>query len=327
MDRNLIRANPFYPGQWGVRGSDANLGLRAVPRANTYYVDSGSAAANDDNDGTDPNFPFLTIQKAVNKVSVAGDQIIVAPGVGYQESVVTRPYETDPGYVSLIGLTDNRYTPYWESDAAALPCLDLRAPGWFVTGFRFAAPTTEACIVLRHTDTGANDIAIATWIENNYFYGQTTGLQGIRSHGCYEVVIKNNKFGFFHNVATTAVALVTGACPLAIPYRCDIIDNVFVDNDNHVDGEFNGCLFKDNVFWGAGKSYTPTISLDVAGGVGSGGANCVITGNFLGGGYKNPLYVGHASDEWYGNTTNPAGETVPGVTVHPCGLTIARPVA
>lgn len=320
---NLIRLKPFYPGQWGIPGSDNHLGLRSVSRANVYFVDYSNANANDNNDGTDPDAPLATVQAAVNKVD-DWDTIVVRSMTA--ESVVTLDYATGGNYVNLVGASFGTYTPYWESDAAASACLDLRAVGWRIAGFRFGCPVTGGGILLRHTDTGANDIAINTIIEDCHFYGQTTARYGIISYGCYEVTIRRCTFENFHH-ANGAVAISTGACPLAIPFRNLIEDCHFYENDNHINGEFNASRFLRNIFAGAGIAYTATIKLNTDGGVGAGGARNIVFGNKFGGAYTTAGYVSTGTDEWYGNYTNPAGESVPGVTVHACGLTIAAPAA
>ncbi|NMC34206.1 MAG: hypothetical protein GYA36_17365 [Veillonellaceae bacterium] len=50
----IISFPPMFPGQWGVRGSDAALGLRTLPQSVVYYVDYIHPAADDNNAGTDP---------------------------------------------------------------------------------------------------------------------------------------------------------------------------------------------------------------------------------------------------------------------------------
>jgi len=57
---------PFYGGQMGVPGSDTPLGHRMASRSMVYYVDKTNPDANNANDGTDPRYPKLTIQSAIN---------------------------------------------------------------------------------------------------------------------------------------------------------------------------------------------------------------------------------------------------------------------
>jgi len=334
MELPITKLTPFYAGQLGIPGSDNPLGMREWPQSLEYYVDYNNPIANDASDGTGPHCPLATVQEAVDRLEDAnvGFSVIKVRSMT-AESVHTYDYGDGPSFVLIQGMGNpfgSKYSPYWESDVATLPCLDLNAPGFIVRGFCFAAPTTSSCITLHHTDVTGNDIAIHTIIEDNYFYGQTTGRYGILTHGCYEVVIRRNKFFGFHN-ARGAVAIRTDTCPLAIPYRNEITDNLFQDNDNHINGEFNGCLFARNVFQVNGISYAADSALHTAGGVGGGGARNIVTDNFFEGIYKTVAgggnYTATANDWWMGNHADPATETAPGTTVHACGLTIARPAA
>ena len=271
------------------------------------YVNPAAPNADDDCDGDDPQNPLATLQGAVDRateLNVSGIRIFAAPG-NYAESVVTPDYGSGPGYCEIIGLGHGQYSPYWESAAATTPCLSLNTPGWRVSGFRMAAPTTAACIELHHTDVSGNDIAINTIIENCHFYGQTTGLAGILTHGCYECVFRYCEFENFHNAGGTATAFLVGTTPLAIPYRNRIHDCLFYENDNHIDAAaqgMNGCMIYNNCLK-EGYTYTPTIYIDT-----SIGDDNAIWGNFLGGTYSNAGgYLGGAADRWWGNYANVAG--------------------
>lgn len=317
----LVRLNPFYPGQFGIPGSDNSLGLRQVPQSKVLYVDYDNPGANDNNDGTDPNYPLATIQEAVNKLEHNFDVIRVRSIDPSGESVVTPDYATGPSYVTLEGVGDTPYSPYWVSRAADTPCLDMRAVGWRVTGFRFGGPTAAACIELRHTDSGANDIAIRTIIENNLFDGLTVGLAGIITHGCYDVWIRNNIFQLFNNAGNTATCILVGATPLAIPYRCHIVGNIFWDCDNGVDHPCNGCEIAHNRFQPVGYAYSMTVvcrtSLP-----GNPGDDNIVWGNLMPGDYSIAGgYIPGAADVWVGNFADDVAEAEVGDN----GLTIARP--
>jgi len=328
----LLRLPPWFPGTYSVPGADVQEGIRQGTKNIVLYVDPDHYDANDSNDGTNPNHPLAHIQAAVDKLQAAwqggypwgcdGDVIWCAPA-DYAESVVTYDYADGPGYVTIMGGGGNKYGPYWESDAVALPCLDLRAPGFRVQGFRFAAPTQAACIEMHHTDLGGLDIAINTLIYRNHFYGQTTGRYGIASHGCYEVWIVENEFENFHNaVAGGARAIVTLPCPLAIPFRNHIIGNQFYENDNHIDGEFNGSIVAYNTFQAAGIGYSAARKCFLNGGVGSGGNDNLVYMNFMPGDYSIVGgYSGPATDHWNGNMADDVAEA----EVADNGWTIAVP--
>lgn len=77
----LIKAKPFYPAQWGIPGADTPLGLRTLPGAMVYYVQSTHTNASNSNDGTDPDYPLATIAQAVtNATAGRGDIVMVGPG-------------------------------------------------------------------------------------------------------------------------------------------------------------------------------------------------------------------------------------------------------
>lgn len=309
---------PFYPPMHGVPGSSQRKGMRQVSGATVYYVDYDHADADDNNKGWSPEYPLATIQAAVDKVS-SGDWILVMSIDSSGESVVTPDYTEGANYVRLIGIPNgSRYTPSWESDDASTSCLDLRGIGWHVSGFRFLCPTDAAGIELRHTDSNADDIAIRTVIEGNYFDGQSTGLYGIESHGCYDVWIYDNWFSLFNNVGNTATALFTGTTPLAIPYRNHIFNNWFMDNDNHVHYDMNGSRFgPGNFIQKTGYAYTATICLDC-----SAGDDNMISGNVFEGDFSIAGgYTGGAADYWIGNYSDDTAEAEVGDNA----ITIARP--
>ncbi len=77
MTLPLVRATPFYPGQWGIQGSDNSLGLRIMPFGNVYYVHNAHGNASDNNDGTNPDGPLMTITAAVGKATANMDDVII----------------------------------------------------------------------------------------------------------------------------------------------------------------------------------------------------------------------------------------------------------
>lgn len=318
----LTSLSPWYPGQMGVPGSDSQRGIRYQSTGVILYVDTGHADASDAHDGTDPEHPKRTIQGAINSTILSPGSIIRVAMGQYTESVVTPDYVAGPNYITIEGVGSGIYSPAWESAAVNTPGLDLRALGWRIRGFRFYGPTQSACIVLRHTDSNANDIAIRTVIENCLFDGLTTGRYGIWSHGPYDVWIQNNVFQLFHNaVAGGAIALWANTTPLAIPYRNHVIGNWFWDNDNHVIFPCNGSEFHGNFFQKTGFAYAAAQVLETSLG-GNPGDDNIVTGNTFEGDYSiaggfNP----GAADYWSGNIS----DDVAAAQVGDNGLTIARP--
>jgi len=104
----LLKLPPWFGGQMGVAESDTPEGLRVQPQGLVYYVDGSHPEANDNNDGTNPNYPLETIQEAIDKNNATIDWtatppyegmnvIVIAPGA-YAENL------TPPYYCKVIGL-------------------------------------------------------------------------------------------------------------------------------------------------------------------------------------------------------------------------------
>ena len=298
----LIRLNPWYPGQFGVPGSGNTKGLRMHPDAITLYVDSGATDASDNNDGTDPESPKATVQSAINSSILTPHSDILVSGE-VAEDVVTPDYATGPNYVTLMGQGPSRYAISWPGSDADTISLDVRCLGWRITNFKFMGKTGAAAVELRHTDSGANDIAIRTIIDNCYFDGLTTGLTGLASHGAYDVWVINNTFQLWNNVANTAAGMRVGTTPLAIPYRNHIIGNLFDDSDNGMIWPSNGSRFMGNQTKPVGYAYSMTDVFQTSLVANPGDDNLVV-GNYFGGDYSIAGgYRGGAADEWFGNAS------------------------
>ena len=74
----LTRLNPWYPGQFGVPGTDSETGLRLNTEAAIFWVDPNAVDANDQRDGTNPTAPLQTVAAALTKCEAyRGDTIAV----------------------------------------------------------------------------------------------------------------------------------------------------------------------------------------------------------------------------------------------------------
>lgn len=105
----LIQQDPFYPPPWGIPGADVPLGMRLLPGAQVYYVQSTHASANNSNDGTDPNFPLATIAQAVTNATAArGDLIIL--GAGHTESWAAAVALSKSG-LTVLGIGSGQLRP------------------------------------------------------------------------------------------------------------------------------------------------------------------------------------------------------------------------
>ena len=74
----LTRLNPWYPGQFGVPGTDSETGLRLNTGGCIFWVDPNHVDANDNRDGTNPTAPLATIGAALAQCEpYRGDVIAV----------------------------------------------------------------------------------------------------------------------------------------------------------------------------------------------------------------------------------------------------------
>lgn len=314
----LLRADPWYPGQIGVRGSDVPRGLSTVPNRKVFYVDRGHPDAGDDMDGTNPDHPFATIQAAVDSPWLShGDIIIVGPSTlnstyagistyNQRENVVVA--NTRPAFVHLLAGGSSPLQVVWDALSTSSPCLSLKAPGWTVSGFKFHSPATSAAIKLFDSSPVALDQCQYTTILNNYFDGAWAGKYGIELTGAPgNVVIKDNWFLEHKQAGGDAYAIRETSSGNANSYECILEGNIFMENDNHVKVPYGASIIRGNTFQ-VGGLIPATLKLDLTGG--TVGHN-VVTGNLLmgtysiAGGYKGN--VAHP-DEWAGNY-NVAGQT------------------
>lgn len=99
----MYKLPPWFGGQMGVRGSDTPLGLRTAPNSIVVYVDSTHPLASDDNDGTDPNAPKMTIESAIAECTANHNDWIVV-GSNHAESIATAGAITfDIAGVHIVG--------------------------------------------------------------------------------------------------------------------------------------------------------------------------------------------------------------------------------
>lgn len=333
----LTKLSPLYPGQWGVLGSDAPLGIRTSPQALVLYVDGSHARASNNNDGTDPNNPLATVQGAVTKlitwqtalgVSLVGSVIVVAAEMAIREAVII-PI-TAPKGCSIIGMSSGGYSPVWASGAAGSNALTVRQENWRISGFTFTPPATAAAIRLEWTGATAN--GSGTLIDHNTFstFQAANGRYGINFIGApYNVNIYDNEFSEFTDGAAGAFAIYCESSATACPLLCRIERNLFREIDNMIgsQGSLHGLgstLIKDNVF-ALSPQLATTLVIDLRGG--NTGHNTVV-GNFLGtspdysqpGGYWDN--ANHAGC-WVGNHTLDVAEA----EVSTAGLTILPPAA
>jgi hypothetical protein len=150
----MMKLPPWFHSQSGVPGSDTPEGLRTGTRSLVYYVDRTHTEASDNNDGTDPRAPKLTIASAITASNATIDWaddfggtkpynwIYIGPGV-YQEALTSLPHychvvgtgvlgtdgatEIHPAAGSAIAGTqiNGRWCNIWFETETAVPIIDF----------------------------------------------------------------------------------------------------------------------------------------------------------------------------------------------------------
>ena len=324
----LIRAQPWYPGQPGVAGSDVSRGLRTSPAGVVFYVDSSHPNATAVADGTDPNNPLTTIAAAfarlvtfhaLTSIQAENSFIVVAPGT-YTDTI-TIDRTSYPADCTIIAAANSKFDVVWVP--ASGDALTIDQSGWVVDGFHFQPSSTGAGVHLTWTaGSGAED----TYIQNCFFDGRWgTGLYGIELEGApANVTIQGNRFAEF---STGEPCIVVRSCNQASPYQNHVFNNTFQESVEYITNiaeGYNACVFMGNVFAQATGILAATTTYIDLGGPGFG--YNVVTQNIFGGDYSNTGgYTAEAAgtDNWVGNLAFDVVEA----EVSDSGITIAEPAA
>lgn len=183
----LIRQKPWYPGQFGVPGSDSERGLRDHVTGAVFYVDPNAPGVSDQRDGTDPEEPLATISAAISKCQAyRGDQIRVMANGGWAYANALSGYNTTiqetvtlnvPG-VSLIGVFPSSMPGVpWYPATALDTILTIAAIDCRVEGFAFCGGGGGADGIYAEWD-GATLFADNVTIRNCLFDGNiATAIQ------------------------------------------------------------------------------------------------------------------------------------------------------
>lgn len=235
----LTRQLPWYPGQWGVRGSDNKLGLRQHVSGAVFYVDPNHPNRNDAGDGTNPDQPCATIAAAVLKcLPFRGDVIAVMANNSWQYGTAAdgyaNPIEEDvivdvPG-VRIVGISQSSSTGVvWSPGTDGGTCVTVNAIDVSIEGFLFTEGAKNGCnaiasvwngttawgdnLTVRNCvfdDTVDNAITLdyvwyANIHHNDFWDCDDKGIEVIApGSGAAFLVISDNRF---HNVTTCAMDL------------------------------------------------------------------------------------------------------------------------
>ena len=244
----LWRQRIFYPGQFGVPGTDSEEGIRTDSHGTVFYVDPNATGVSDQRDGTDPRHPLQTVATAITKCQpYHGDVIAVMANNSWQYGDTTDGRTTAiveevtlnvPG-VRLVGISSAGQGVYWYPASNGGTCIYVTALDCTIEGFMFSeGPDYTGCtaisaewdgttlfgenLTVRHcTFDDTVDIAVQleySWycdIHDNLFwecdqYGVYTDAAG---SGTNYTLVHDNAF---KDCATAAIALLGGAGDNAI---------------------------------------------------------------------------------------------------------------
>jgi len=267
-----------------------------------YFVDSALGSV--DNDGLSWATALLTISAAMLLAAALGTRgrarIFVAPG-GYVEDIKT-PLNDDCPFGQLIAVNPtpgSSFGAVWVTAATpGVECLQVRARGWYISGFEFDALADAECVVLGE-GVGCN--AGGTIIEDCLFVGQNQGLYGIdfanELASNPHVTIRRCGFYGFHSGSTDGKCITCTNSSHDQPRFVMIEDCWFGDSDNLIDMVAQG--FKESTirrctFYANGSYYNPDEKLN-----NGGGRDTYIYDNIFGGTYDHGGgYVAGTNDVW-----------------------------
>lgn len=297
----LTRLNPFYPGQPGVPGTDAETGLRTDTNGTVFYVDPNAVGVSDQRDGTNPIEPLQTVATALTKCTAYANDVIVVSmnsawehgnqAVGRATPVREEVTVSVPG-VKIVGLApSSSLGVVWEPVTASGTMITVNAMDILIEGFCF------------HDDTlglGNATAITAAWdappygdnlTVRNCFFGEDLDY-GITLDFSYYVDIHGN---YFDNIQVAAIHNLDVA---GDPDYARIHDNQFLDCTAAINLPGTGaCAIYRNLIYGSGAGTNNFINL-------TGGASNTVCQNVmsctLGAQYTATCTAG-AGDAWIHN--------------------------
>jgi hypothetical protein len=263
----LLRQTPFYPPQWGVRGSDNKLGERLHTDGAIYYVNPNHPDADDNHAGTDPDHPLVHVAQALTLVQpFRGDEIWVMPNNswkygstadGYLLPIAETVTVTVPG-VRIVGVHGSSPTGVvWTATDDNQTLITVHALDVCIEGFFFRAPAFAACtaimsvwnsppygdnLVVRHNafdDTITNGVVLnycwyADIHHNNFWNVIEKGIECVGAQPSEFLDIHDN---IFHNCVVTAMDLTN--CDYCHVHQNSIYND---NNENGVNGTDTGII-------------------------------------------------------------------------------------
>jgi len=292
----LTRLNPWYPGQFGVPGTDNETGLRMHCTGAVFWVDPNFPGVSDLRDGTNPTNPLETVGAAQALCQpYRGDTIAVMANnnwiygdtsLGYATTITESVTVTVPG-VKIVGVSpSSAIGVYWDPAAAGGTAITVQASDVLIEGFAFMGFGTNETAI--HAEWNGDTYGDIMTVRNCYFEGGNQGLDnGITLDYSWYHDIHNNFFdeclvygiynaaadsdsaylrihhNQFHDIGTTAIMLPDGD-------RCEIYENSFY-NVNAATGVAAPDAFIDTGSGAGSRNFVHNNKLSCALGAGAGG--------------------------------------------------------
>lgn len=243
----LVRQKIFYPGQFGVPGTDNTRGLRTDAGGVVFYVDPNAVGVSDLRDGTDPEAPLATVAMALTLVQpYRGDTIAVmangawqyAAGLNRATAVAEEVEITVPG-VRLVGVFQSSSVGVvWESQTNGTPCITVSAIDVTIEGFAFVGGA-------------AGGVAIYCEWDGVTLYGENLTVRNCLFDEDIDTAIQlefswfcDIHSNFFSQCDAYGVHADVGGSAFAF---CHIHDNIFQDCGTAAIAALGGC--DDNFFY------------------------------------------------------------------------------
>lgn len=226
----LTRLNPWFPGQYGVPGTDAETGLRMDTNGTIRYVDPNAVGVSDLRDGTNPIEPLQTVAAALTHCTAHSNDVIVVapnsawrhanPAVGRATSITEEVTVSVPG-IRIVGLAPSSSLGVpWEPVNASGVMITVNAIDVLIEGFCFTdytvgvgnaigiaafwnAPPYGDSLTVRNCHFGENldygitlDYSYYTDIHDNYFDNiQVAAIHNLSVQGDPDYIrIHDNQF-------------------------------------------------------------------------------------------------------------------------------------
>ena len=161
----IIRQKPFYPGTYGVPGTDHTRGQRSDANGVVFYVDPNASGVSDLRDGTDPEGPLQTVGKALSLCRpYMNDVIAVMPNAWWTYADVTQGRATPVTEQVTVDVPGVRIVGVMPASAIGVPWMGTANDGVLIT-------------------VNAIDVVIEGFCFWNSVYTGGTAIQGVWTGG------------------------------------------------------------------------------------------------------------------------------------------------